>query len=312
MKEVYLEIDGKRTKLTEEQLKALGLETEMKNPLERVEYGKEYYFVDTCGNVRCSIDVKNQTDNDRCAIANYCTDMEIMQQRVYMETLNRLLWRYSMEHGGMEFNWNDKTQQKWRIAYSHTNLAWTVVSMATIYVIGAPYFTTKEIAFDAIREIIKPFMAEHPEVNAQGKARRKHAKPVFCIDTGTVYTSVADAAIGLNSNSGDVSNCCNGKIKRVKGHRLCFVSDVPSHLNEISGTIKAKANELDKYSDVIAEQEYMKRRKERLDALKEKCASKRNEYNKERAKAYKAQDKANRALSEITRLESEIKQLALS
>lgn len=49
-KECYLEIDGKRTKLTNEQLKALGLyEEPKKSPFDRVEKEKSYYLIDNCG-----------------------------------------------------------------------------------------------------------------------------------------------------------------------------------------------------------------------------------------------------------------------
>ena len=49
MSENYAVINGKRVELTDEQLKALGIER--KNPFERVNYNEAYYFVKKDGSV---------------------------------------------------------------------------------------------------------------------------------------------------------------------------------------------------------------------------------------------------------------------
>ena len=158
--ENYIVLNGKKAELTPEQLKALGLETET-NPFER-EIGKKYYCIDSRGCLETDLEMDSPVDEKRWEVANYCTDREMLQQRAYREMLNRLLWRYSMEHKGNKIDWNNRSG-KYRIAYSYDKRRWIVFTSTTESAFGAVYFVTKEIAQDAIKEIVEPFMVEHPD-----------------------------------------------------------------------------------------------------------------------------------------------------
>lgn len=160
MAENYIVINGKKAELTPEQLKALGLETEI-NPFEREKY-KGYYYISWDGILRGDIDVDNNSDKLRHNIANYCTDKEMMEQRALHETLNRLLWRYAMEHGGREIDWSN-TDDKYRICYDFDDNRCRIYANSYTCTFGTPYFRTMETAENAIKEIIEPFMAEHPD-----------------------------------------------------------------------------------------------------------------------------------------------------
>ena len=159
--ENYIVINGKKAELTPEQLKALGLETETKSPFKREAEGT-YYFIDLAGTVRENYDLLVAADDTKFNVANYCTDKKMMQQQAYRETLNRLLWRYSMEHKGNEIDWL-KPCWKYCIVYNYGDKKWYVDGNIRSQIYGAPYFTTSEIANNAIREIIEPFMKEHPD-----------------------------------------------------------------------------------------------------------------------------------------------------
>ena len=159
MSENYIVINGKKAELTPEQLKALGLEMEIKSPFER-EY--LYYFIDTQGNCVSDDDNKYPLDDGRYKVANYCTDREIMQQRALHETLNRLLWRYSMENKGNEIDWSI-AKPKYRIIYDHDINKWNIDASSWVATFSTVYFATSEIAKDAIKEIVEPFMAKHPD-----------------------------------------------------------------------------------------------------------------------------------------------------
>ena len=162
MSENYIVINGKKAELTPEQLKALGLERET-SPFARVSEGNEYHYINKYGYVQ-PLDESDMgaIGNELHKIANYCTDREMMEQRALHETLNRLLWRYSMEHKGNEVDWSS-TKTKYRITYDQDDHKWRVDTNGWIETLGAVYFATMGIAQDAIREIIKPFMAEHPD-----------------------------------------------------------------------------------------------------------------------------------------------------
>ena len=165
--ENYICINGKKTKLTEEQMRALGIELLRTNPFERVEPFEWYYFINSLG------EVDNTYDDGTCArggcgeeqfnVANYCTDKAIMEQRALHETLNRLLWRYSMEHDGDKIDWNSFDQQKWFIFVDVDDGRMHVDNIRICVRPGNIYFHTQETAKNAIKEIIEPFMKAHPE-----------------------------------------------------------------------------------------------------------------------------------------------------
>ena len=98
--ENYICINGKKAELTEEQLKALGIELPKVNPFERVKKTTPFYFITAKGKAEYGVELNDYHCSELYNVANYCTDKAIMEQRALHETLNRLLWRYAMEHGG--------------------------------------------------------------------------------------------------------------------------------------------------------------------------------------------------------------------
>lgn len=100
--ENYIVINGTKLELTPEQVAALtaaSAEPEQRDPFERA-IGKEYFFIDTDGSVSTCCDDGDIADDDTYAAGNYCQNEEMMRQRALHETLSRLLWRYSEQHGG--------------------------------------------------------------------------------------------------------------------------------------------------------------------------------------------------------------------
>lgn len=163
--ENYICIEGKCAELTPEQLELLGIKVKEKSPFERVERHDTFYCIGSCGEVNSLLELNDKTDATLYSTANYCTDKALMEQRVLHEILNRLLWRYSMEHDGDKIDWNASSQAKYSISFDKTNaknnfeIGWNTIYKTD----GVVYFHTKEITQNAIKEIIKPFMKEHPE-----------------------------------------------------------------------------------------------------------------------------------------------------
>ena len=62
MNENYAVINGKRIELTDEQLKALGVETR-KNPFERVAKSEKYCYIDGLDEVHCFSDDRGSRDS---------------------------------------------------------------------------------------------------------------------------------------------------------------------------------------------------------------------------------------------------------
>lgn len=169
--ENYIMLDGRKFELDSvlaEKLRATvnnqKLENEKKrNPFERQKKELFYYFIDIDGTVGEYKEKFYASDDDLYNIGNYCTDKKLMSQRALHETLNRLLWRFSLENGGDgKWNGNDahyyitfqsgvgekKLQVDWTSQWRHQ---------------GTVFFSSRCVAERAIDEIVKPFMVEHPE-----------------------------------------------------------------------------------------------------------------------------------------------------
>lgn len=150
--ENYICINGKKTELTEEQLRQLGIEVPKRNPFERTASCLgPIYHISECGRVGVSYQSNSAYSNGLYEVANYCTDKAIMEQRALHETLSRLLWRFSEQNGGKGmFSIADKGNGNFCSMIEHFRYL-------------EPTFKTSDIAKRAITEIIKPFMAEHPD-----------------------------------------------------------------------------------------------------------------------------------------------------
>jgi hypothetical protein len=157
----YICIEGKCAELTPEQLELLGIKVKEKSPFERVERHDTFYCIGNCGEVNSLLEFNDNTDKSLYIIANYCTDKALMEQRALHEILNRLLWRYSMEHDGDKIDWGSQYSKYY--IYRNNGGAFHVDFWSTSKSPGMIYFYNSNIAKNAIKEIIEPFMKEHPE-----------------------------------------------------------------------------------------------------------------------------------------------------
>ena len=158
-----LEIDGRRIELTDEQVEEL-LKGKDENLFKRVNPcdKKGYYFIGPNGKVMITNDTGYNVDKELYDVANYCTNKELMQQRALHEILDRLLWRFSMENDGDKIDWNNKNKVKYKIYQKKTNKVFYVENNYEVKN-NTIYFYSYQTAKQAIKEIIEPFMKEHPE-----------------------------------------------------------------------------------------------------------------------------------------------------
>ena len=161
MSENYLVVNGKKIELTEEQIKALGLEPK-KDCFARVEKGEKYYYIYNTEDICNAHEYNDKLDDDCFKVANYCTDKELLKQRALHEILDRLLWRFSMQHEGERIDWNNFCQEKYYVYYDHVSKKFITAGCRYSHRIET-HFYSKEIAQRAINEIILPFIKEHPE-----------------------------------------------------------------------------------------------------------------------------------------------------
>ena len=161
--ENYIMLDGKKIPLTDEQIKLIQSDLPEKSPFDRADEGETYYFVDYQFDVERSNEFKTPVDDYTYSSANYCTDKDVMKQHSLHMKLNNLLWRYSMTHGGDSIDWDDDGETKFFIFYCATMDKFSCAEYCTLKYFGAVPFADIETAEAAIEEIVKPFIAEHPD-----------------------------------------------------------------------------------------------------------------------------------------------------
>ena len=87
-------------------------------------------------------------------------------------------------------------------------------------------------------------MTKESKVEAIGQHRNANRKEVVCLDTGTVYTSVTDAAEAIGVTPGAVSIALNTKHAKCHGKRYVFAKDIVEHLGDISASMASKDKEI--------------------------------------------------------------------
>lgn len=157
----YICINGKKAELTEEQLEKLGIELPKASPFTRVKKGAKYFTIMQYGAVDSFYENIDEFNRGCFNVANYCTDESLINQRALYETLNRRLWRYSMEHDGDKINWN-RDEEKYYIFFHTGTKEWIIASICHSWDF-AVFFYSAEIARKAIKEVVIPFIEENPE-----------------------------------------------------------------------------------------------------------------------------------------------------
>lgn len=161
MKEIKLIIDGKEVLLTDEQLKALGTKVR-KNPFERVKCHDLYYYVYEDNDVWSDTDLCADADNRRYDAANYFNDRQFSEQVALHQLLYHKLLRFAYNNECEDTAEWDGKNAHWVIRYNES-----LNEFCSYYQDGYKaldvYFSSEEGAERAIKEVVEPFMKEHPE-----------------------------------------------------------------------------------------------------------------------------------------------------
>lgn len=156
----YVMINGKRVELTDEQVKALGIETR-KNPFDRVAKGEVYSLVGSYGYPVSCHDDRLPCDNNSFLCHNYFNDKDFANQVALHQLLYRKLLKFAYDYGCEDKELNN-TNEHWLIVYHPLNEDFII---ANVYCAKehTVYFSTEEGASRAISEVIRPFMKDHPD-----------------------------------------------------------------------------------------------------------------------------------------------------
>lgn len=166
--ENYIVINGKKIELTTEQLKTLGIEVRKPNPFEipKSTAGVDVYSISDMGTIY--INHSPSLELCKCLLdaGNFCTDEKLTWQRSYNEFLNRLLWRYSIEHALDRIG---HVKLQFYVYYDHISEKWEVAHApgSERYYPGFVFFDDEDVARNAIKEVVEPFMKAHPRFRLQ-------------------------------------------------------------------------------------------------------------------------------------------------
>lgn len=165
MNDNYAVINGKRIKLTKEQVEALGVNVEKKrrNPFERVNNDNEYYYIKNSGEVSNYYEVRDSVDNELYDNINYFNDEQFAKQVALRQLLYRKLLKFAYNNDCEDTAEWRRYGQHWFIYYdwdtkgANLGLANVEQHFSTVY------FSTAQAAYQAIKEVVEPFMKKHPE-----------------------------------------------------------------------------------------------------------------------------------------------------
>ena len=164
MSENYIVINGKKAELTEEQLAMLGLNAGAKraNPFERVAKGGVYFFVDLFGYVSSCPEVGDLADADLFDHCNYFNDKALATQVALHQLLYRKLLKFAYDNEVEDTAGWDEGDMHWAIRYVEKRGTFTAC-WENKYKAQEVYFSSADSARSAIKEVVEPFIKEHPE-----------------------------------------------------------------------------------------------------------------------------------------------------
>jgi hypothetical protein len=162
MKEIKLTIDGKEARLTDEQLKMLGIATR-NNPFDRTSNPcGEYFYTDAFGSVGVGSEEYSDVWKQLGNTANYFNDKNFANQVALHQLLYRKLLKYAYDNEFEDTAEWDGTNLHWAIRYNSYRNEFRLYYQDG-YKAHEVYFSSEEGAKRAIKEVVEPFMKEHPE-----------------------------------------------------------------------------------------------------------------------------------------------------
>lgn len=159
-------------------------------------------------------------------------------------------------------------------------------------------------------------------VNAEGKLNCYRCKPVICLETGAVFTSITDAAENAGVHKTQMSKHLCGELRTVKGKHYCYLSRSIESLNAIVTRLRETSSMEDdarKWREYQAEQERKRQEEEKrleyerkvkekrefeLAKARDKAKRRKEIYERQQAQAEEAKQRYEAAVSELAALEN--------
>lgn len=119
---------------------------------ERVKESEKYYHIIAIGGTYADFEGNDNFNNNLYAIANYYSDKTVAENNARAEILMRQLRRFAVEHNNQEIDWKNKRLGKYEICFDYDGNELFINDYSSIRMFGQIYFTSEEIAKQAIEE----------------------------------------------------------------------------------------------------------------------------------------------------------------
>lgn len=161
MSENYIVINGKKAELTNEQMELLGIKVR-KNPFERVSKNESYYNISDRAHVACYTDAEDEVDQGLYNAVNYFNDLQFANQVALHQLLYRKLLKFAYDNECEDTKGWNGTNWHWTILYNESSRCFCAYYQER-YKASGVYFSSEEGTQRAIKEVVEPFIKEHPE-----------------------------------------------------------------------------------------------------------------------------------------------------
>lgn len=164
MNENYIVINGKKIELTEEQLKQLGIASEKKrkNPFDRVP-ADEIYFTAAVETAQVFCEQGDFNDDKLFTGVNYFNDEAFANQVALHQLLYRKLLKFAYDNECEDTAGWDCALYHYIIMFNPMEKRFEATWLREWKSLCTVYFNSKDSAERAIKEVVEPFMKEHPE-----------------------------------------------------------------------------------------------------------------------------------------------------
>jgi hypothetical protein len=147
-------------------------------------------------------------------------------------------------------------------------------------------------------------------IKAEGKLNSRHCKPVICLETGDVFSSVTDAAEAIGCAPNNLSIHLTGKLRSIKGKHFCYLSRVNESLDVIVTRLRETAaveSDAKKWQAYQAEQEAIRKAEEERQEKERKEREEREaRMNKARTKVENRQTIRDRLAAQLADAERKL------
>ena len=120
MKEIFIEVDGKKiSALVEDKEWQKLVQPVKKTGYEVVKEKECYWTINSANKVMFKTEANREYDREVCDNANYYSDKTVAENNARADKLMRQLRKFAVEHREKELDWKDDCQNKYQIVFDH-------------------------------------------------------------------------------------------------------------------------------------------------------------------------------------------------